>query len=117
MSEQHLGSPLSDRSGDDATTLESQGFEPVGRRVTDKGASDNSALQRFENEQLAREYAEIERASAALRLAEPTLESWSKQPAAVLPKARPLWLLIGALWLSTALVTAGAVVAIASLAG
>jgi hypothetical protein len=34
-----------------------------------------------------------------------------------LRKPRPLWLLIGVLWLSTALVTAGTVVAIATLAG
>jgi hypothetical protein len=31
---------------------------------------------------------------------------------ALQPKARPVWLLIGALWLSTALVTIGAVFAI-----
>jgi hypothetical protein len=116
MSEHYLGLQLSAPSGDGAISLESHGFEPLGRRVTDKGAVDISALLHFEREQLAREYADIERASAALRLAEPALQSWSKS-AAVIPKARPLWLLIGTLWLSTALVTAGAVVAIATLAG
>jgi hypothetical protein len=68
------------------------------------------------NEQLAREVAEIEAATAALRKAEPALQSWTKMPA-TLRKPRPVWLIIGALWLSTALVTAGAVVAIATLAG
>lgn len=117
MSEHSRGSQPSDESGPGAVTADSAGPEPMGRRTTDKDAAD-SALLRFEQEQLAREYAEIERASAALRLAQPALESWSKpaSPPAV-SKSRPLWLLIGALWLSTALVTAGAVVAIGSFAG
>lgn len=77
-------------------------------------------------DQLARDLAEIERASAALRKAEPALETWTDMPvgnwaddapAAALRKPRPVWLLIGFLWLSTALVTAGAVAAIARLAG
>lgn len=77
-------------------------------------------------DQLARDIAEIERASAALRKAEPALESWTDSPvgawsedapAGSLHKPRPVWLLIGLLWLSTALVTAGAVAAIARMAG
>lgn len=68
-------------------------------------------------EQLAREIADIERAAAILRLAEPALQTWSTPTIPVLGKPRPLWLLIGVLWLSTALVTAGTVVAIATLAG
>ena len=68
-------------------------------------------------DQLAREVADIEAATAALRQAEPALESWTKEPANAGPQPRPVWLLIGVLWLSTALVTAGAVVAIATLAG
>jgi hypothetical protein len=77
-------------------------------------------------DQLARDFAEIERASAALRKAEPALEKWAdtpassgsdEVPAAALAKPRPVWLFIGLLWLSTALVTAGAVAAIARLAG
>jgi hypothetical protein len=75
---------------------------------------------------VARDLAEIARASAALRKAEPALETWcdpppagwsDDAPAAALRKPRPVWLLIGLLWLSTALVTAGAVAAIARLAG
>jgi hypothetical protein len=117
MSEHDLGSPLTQRSEAGAVPLESDGFEPAASRVADDDAADINALRRFEQEQLARDYADIERASAALRLAEPALQSWSKPATAATPKARPLWLLIGVLWLSTALVTAGAVVAIASLAG
>lgn len=78
------------------------------------------------NDQFARDIAEIERATAALRRAEPSLEMWSEagsdartDEAATLAirKARPVWLLIGLLWLSTALVTVGAVAAIARLVG
>jgi hypothetical protein len=78
------------------------------------------------NEQFARDVAEIERATAALRRAQPGLETWSEtstearaEDAAsfAVRKTKPVWLLIGALWLSTALVTAGAVAAIARLIG
>jgi hypothetical protein len=73
-------------------------------------------------DQLARDTAAIERAIAALRRAEPALESWS-QPriddalTIAARKPRPVWVLIGLLWLSTALATVGAVAAIAVLAG
>ena len=59
----------------------------------------------------------LEAASAALRRAEPELESWVNPPSATLRKPRPVWLLIGALWLSTALVTLGAAFAISVLVG
>jgi hypothetical protein len=73
-------------------------------------------------DQVARDIAEIERATAALRRAEPALETWTAASDEELPaftphKPRPVWLVIGLLWLSTALVTAGAVVAIARFAG
>lgn len=78
------------------------------------------------NDQFARDIAEIERATAALRRAEPSLETWSEAgseartddaAALTIRKSRPVWLLIGLLWLSTALVTVGAVAAIARLVG
>jgi hypothetical protein len=68
-------------------------------------------------EQLAREYADIERATLALRKAPPTPDSRRNPPRRLIAKPRSLWLLIGVLWLSTALVTAGAVVVVASFAG
>jgi len=90
----------------------------AGRRVGDSEMlDDTSALAQSVRDQLTRELADIEAATAALRRAEPALESWSKEPAPAGRKPRPVWLLIGVLWLSTALVTAGAVVAIAALAG
>lgn len=70
-----------------------------------------------EYDQLARDLAEIERAAAALCRAEPALESWAIPPAPTLRKPRPVWLLIGLLWLSTALFTVGAVVAIHAFVG
>ena len=91
------------------------------RRVPERAGADDAeigrALARMAREQLAREIADIERAAAVLRLAEPALQSWSTPAMPALAKPRPLWLLIGVLWLSTALVTAGTVVAIATLAG
>jgi hypothetical protein len=118
MSELYLGSPPANRSGADAILLDAPGFAPPRRRATDRIAEDAYALTRFEQEQLAREYADIERASAALRFGEPQLQP-ATRPAAVpaVSKPRPLWLLIGMLWLSTAIVTVGAVAAIATLAG
>ena len=73
-------------------------------------------------DQLARDLADIERASAALRRAQPALEAWSgpqtdDRAAHAMRKPRPVWLLIGLLWFSTALVTVGAVAAIARLVG
>jgi hypothetical protein len=67
--------------------------------------------------QLAREFADIELAAAALRRAEPALESWSGEASPSGPKPHPVWLLVGLLWLSTALVAASAVFAIVTLAG
>jgi hypothetical protein len=78
---------------------------------------DSGLLAVADREHLEREIAAIERASAALRRAEPALESWVDAPSAGQPKPRPVWLLIGALWLSTALVTIGAAFAISVLVG
>jgi hypothetical protein len=78
---------------------------------------DSGLLAAADRDHLEREIAAIERASAALRRAEPELESWVDQPPATLRKPRPVWLLIGALWLSTALVTIGAAFAISVLVG
>jgi hypothetical protein len=78
---------------------------------------DSGLLAAADREHLEREIAAIERASAALRRAEPELESWAHPPPPTLRRPRPVWLLIGALWLSTALVTIGAAYAISVLVG
>ncbi len=116
MSEHYPGSRSSDRSNDGAIFIERRRVASGGRRVSDN-ADDKGALRQFEQEQLDRDIADIERATAALRRAEPALVSWIEPPTPALPKGRPLWILIGVLWLSTAVVTACAVFAIALLAG
>src|SRR5712692_1512352 len=65
-------------------------------------------------EEFARAIAEIEHASAALRQAEPALDTWVKPRTKQVQSRRPqaIWLLIATLWLSTGLVIAGAVTAI-----
>jgi hypothetical protein len=81
-------------------------------------AEDKALTDPAVRDQLARDFAEIEAATAALRKAEPALESWTKtEETTVAPKPRPVWLLVGALWLSTALVIAIAAVAIANIVG
>lgn len=117
MSERHLGSLPSDQSGDLGVLLERRRAEPPRRRATDRLPEDSSALTRFEQEQLTREFADIERASAALQRVQPALQSWKKPEPAASPKARPLWLVIGMLWLSIALLAGGALAALATLAG
>jgi len=118
MSESYLGSELSGQAADDAAVPQPLAAAPPRRRATDRIAEDSGALTRFEQEQLARELADIERASAVLRLGEPALRSWTKPNVPVTAKKpQPLWLLIGLLWLSTALITVGAVAAIATFAG
>lgn len=64
--------------------------------------------------QLALAVAEIERASAALRRNDPTLEAWKPQTAGAhaMPAPRSVWVLIGGLWLSASLMVAAAAGAI-----
>jgi hypothetical protein len=78
---------------------------------------DAETLIHAANEQLARDLADIEHASAVLRNAKPALQTWSRPAVPIAVKVRPLWLIIGILWISTAIVTVGAAVAIAALAG
>ncbi len=117
MSEQHLDAPLSGKPDGDVALIERRQFETARHSSESGAASDLASLAQIDHDQLARDIAEIERATAALRKGEPALESWTSPPAATMAKPRPLWLLIGVLWLSTALVAAGAVVAIATLVG
>jgi hypothetical protein len=120
MSEQTLGPSPKGRSTGEAILIETPGLDELraGRgSVSQEDLESARALAQLARDQLARDIADIEHASAALRRAEPALESWTGRSAASAPKTRPLWLLIGVLWVSTALVTAGAVVVIAAFAG
>jgi hypothetical protein len=113
MSEQELRARPS--ASEKAMVIKPRDLETARRALsrTDAGG----ALARFERDQLARDIADIESATAALRRAEPALQSWTTPQMPAAPKTRPLWLLIGLLWLSTAIVTVGAVYTIAVLYG
>jgi hypothetical protein len=116
----NLGSQSPGGQDGDTATSELQAFESALRGARYRAAGEVDALG--QNDQLERDIAEIERATVALRKGAPALESWNQSwsgdaPAMTARKPRPVWLLIGLLWLSTALVTAGAVAAIARLAG
>jgi hypothetical protein len=134
MSEQYLGSVSSSRAAGEAISIEPQArdaaapglvsaapgldrSDPPQNSATLEDVEDAGVLVRMAREQLARDFADIERAAAALRLAQPSLQSWSKPATPAAAKTRPLWLLIGVLWLATAIVTVGAAVAITALAG
>jgi hypothetical protein len=114
MSEQELGARPS-HSPNPAIVIEPHDLETARQALTHSDAA--GALAQFERDQLARDIADIERATAALRRAEPALQSWTKPQMPAVPKSRPLWLLIGVLWLSTAIITVGAAYAIAVLYG
>jgi hypothetical protein len=68
-----------------------------------------------DGDQLARDIAAIERAADTLRRAEPALQSWAGPPVSH-NNQHPLWLVIGTLWVSTALVALSAVFALYVLA-
>jgi hypothetical protein len=114
----HLGNPQPVETGGGTLTSELEAFETA-LGGSSNAAGDGDALG--QNDQLERDIAEIERATAALRRGEPALETWNESwtgnAPALAHKPRPVWLLVGLLWLSTALVAVGAVAAIAHLAG
>ena len=118
MSEQELGARPSHHSDNaivQPIVIEPRDLAAARQALTRDDAP--GALAQFERDQLARDIADIEKATAALRRAEPALETWTKPQAPAALKSRPLWLLIGLLWLSTAIVTVGAACAIAALYG
>lgn len=118
MRTHHLGGLPPGRAGGGAAAADHDAFDAALR-----GRSPGASADTMERaDQVAFDIAQIERAAAALRKAEPALEAWPRtsagNPPAPSPRQpRPVWLLIGMLWLSTALVTAGAVATIARLAG
>ena len=116
MSNQYAGFLASDGVAGNSVADEAHGLA-VRHDAAPPSADDSGVLAVADRDHLEREIAAIERASAALRRAEPGLESWSDMPAPTMHKPRPIWLLIGVLWLSTALVTIGAVFAISALVG
>lgn len=75
-----------------------------------------SATDANEQQQIQREIEAIARAIETLRKAEPALEQWTNAPPSALPP-RQFWVLVGAVWLSTAAITLGAAIVASSLAG
>jgi hypothetical protein len=113
MPKQHLGAlPSGTTDGD--VLIERRGAGTVRRVAVGRRSTDAPAPT--EQDQLARDIADIERAATALRKAQPSLEAWTTALTEDDRKPRPVWLIIGILWLSTALLAAGAAVAIAMLA-
>jgi hypothetical protein len=83
------------------------------RRSVDQAADDLV----FISAQAQHDFAEIEGAIAALRHAQPDLEAWSSRAndAVQAHQPRSVWLVVGAVWISTLLLMAIAAVAITSL--
>jgi hypothetical protein len=120
MPNHDLGYPPSGGKDGDVALSEIDAFDAALRGGRHGAARDIRAPEPAD--QVALDIAEIERAAATLRRALPALEAWTTSsnnelPAVTLRKPRPVWLLIGLVWLSTALVAAGTVATIARLAG
>jgi hypothetical protein len=113
MSEPRISAVRSGHSTGHLRLVESAKPEPTPRSGGLGAGRDGALVARFDNEQLSRDFAEIEQATAALRRAVPALEAWTRPPVAA---GRPLslWALIAFLWFSSALTTAGALAALAA---
>ena len=116
MSKHHLGF-LPSGGMEAPTVLDNISERDAARVPTQPSQGAPGAGAATDRDQLERDIAAIERASAALRRAEPALQSWTDAPSTAVQNPRPVWLLIGVLWLSTALVTIGAVFAISVFVG
>jgi hypothetical protein len=116
MSKQDAGFFASGSAADPSVVAKAHGLDDR-RELAPANADDSGLLAAADRDHLEREFAAIERTAAVLRRAEPELESWTDMPAPTVHKPRPIWLLIGALWFSTALATVGAAFAISALVG
>jgi hypothetical protein len=102
----------------DVVSLELSRLEAARQTAHEQIADVSAELAQMERDQLAREIADIESATAALRQAEPALFFGNEtMPEVAVRKPRPIWRLIAVLWIVTGLVTAGALVAVATLVG
>src|SRR6202040_1551764 len=102
MLKQYVSSPSSAGSDADIAAFALPRSAPLLRDDLSEITEAAGATTQPVREQLAREVADIEAATATLRKAEPALESWTKAPVSTGGKPRPVWLLIGVVWLSTA---------------
>ena len=87
-----------------------RGSAATERRAIGSDAAARAAAQGIDPDQLARAFAEIEKASAALRRSDPALEVGPPVPTRSGKRRRYLsvWILIAGIWISATLVVAGA---------
>ena len=117
MSPHLLGSLRSEPSSADVISLELHRIEVERRVVADSATDVVEALAEADQDQLARDIAHIDRATLALKQAEPALQPWTGPQATLPGNPRSVWLLIATLWISAALIATGAVVVIATIVG
>ena len=116
MPERHLR-PLSTAQVEARNVFRgAQSFDRPGSDIVRAGETDSGWIAAADTDQFDRDIAAIERATATLCRAEPALQSWAEPPAS-LNTPRPLWLVIGVLWVSTAFVALSAVLALHVLTG
>jgi len=117
-----LRSPLPGDADGDVVALEARRVEAARRSIRDRVVEVAEIRAHNDRDQLTRDIADIERATEALLKGEPALRPAS-DPAvqagetAPVSKASPIWVLVSALWLSTAIIAAGAVVAVVTIVG
>jgi hypothetical protein len=110
--------------GEDGRSLSIPG-SAIGPRTGESSARSNSAailpapFAPIAPDQLARDIAEIERAAAALRRAEPALEPRAPDPRAGSEPRTPrsIWLVVGVIWLTAVAVVSCAIGAMVLLLG
>jgi hypothetical protein len=103
--EQYASQQVKGTPKDTAKETTKQSSKPVSDQIAAPAAP-------IDPDQLARAVAEIEKASAALREAEPGLEVGLPDAPSHRRKYWSIWLLVGAVWISATLVVAGATGAI-----
>jgi hypothetical protein len=99
------------RDRPEASSREPANAQPV---TPSPAAASDEQVASLDPDQLARAVAEIEKASAVLREADPALEVWSPNAptSSVKRKYWSIWLMIGGIWITATLVVAGATGAI-----
>jgi hypothetical protein len=117
MSKHYIGFEPSDGSDGDVELDELHAAEANLQAPHDARAAEIDSLAHVD--QLVRDFAEIERATAALRKAEPGLEPWAEtsveDPLLAASPSQPssVWLVVGALWFLLVVIGCCAVVTIA----
>ena len=115
MPDPHLRSPFTRPAEASGVSGDAHSLDSDGNGAVHAGDTNSGWITAEDGEQFARDIAAIERTAVTLRRAEPALRSWDGPPAS--PKStQPLWLVIGTLWVSTALVALSAVFALYALA-